>query len=404
MSPPAAGARLMEILGIVGFAAALLVSVVAHEGGHFVTARHYGLKASKFFVGFGPTVWSRQRGETEYGIKLIPAGGFVKIEGMTPLEEIDAADEPRAFYNARARARLVVMAAGSFVHFIIAIVLIYGVLVGLGLSQVSESKIGTTSCVATTASCAGPGPAAAAGLRAGDRIVSFDGAALGSWQEFTRRVREHGAGPATLVVRRDGKDLTLRPDLVEVRRDRVTGEAGNDRVGALGVRPGLETVRYNPIEAVPRTFSVIGSGFTGMYTTLTRRLDDLGKIFSNDRDPEGFISVVGAARIGGDVASAPGTSALDRVRQFLVLVAAINLAVGIFNLLPLLPLDGGHIAVLGFEQARHGLRRLRGYRGPVQKVDFAKLLPATYATVAVLLGFSLLLLSADIVNPIRLNQ
>jgi membrane-associated protease RseP (regulator of RpoE activity) len=394
----------MEILGIVAFAAALLVSVMAHEGGHFVTARHYGMKASKFFVGFGPTVWSRRRGETEFGIKLLPAGGFVKIEGMTPLEEIDPADEPRAFHNASARARLVVMSAGSFVHFVIAIVLIYGVLVAFGTTQVSESKIGATSCVAMTTRCTGPGPAAAAGMRPGDRIVSFDGVPVRSWQEFTRRVRDHGAGPATLVVKRDGRDLTLRPDLVEVRRDRVTGQAGNDPVGALGVRPGIDTVRYNPIEAVPHTFGVIGSGFTGMYDTLTHRIDGLGKIFSSDRDPQGFISVVGAARLGGDVVSAPDSSAVDRVREFLILVAAINLAVGIFNLLPLLPLDGGHIAVLGFEQARHGLRRLRGYRGPVQKVDFAKLLPATYATVVVLLGFSLLLLSADIVNPIRLNQ
>ncbi|MCK9876188.1 site-2 protease family protein [Frankia sp. Ag45/Mut15] len=394
----------MEILGIVAFAAALLVSVVAHEAGHFVTARHYGMKASKFFVGFGPTLWSRRRGETEYGVKAIPAGGFVKIEGMTPLEEIDPADEPRAFYNAPARARLVVMSAGSFVHFVIAMVLIYGVLVTMGTTQISESKIGSTSCVAATATCAGPGPAAAAGLRPGDRVRSFDGVAVDSWAQFTRQVREHGAGPATLVVRRDGRDLTLTPNLVEVRRNRLTGAAGNDPVGALGVRPGTETVHYGPLAAVPHTFSVIGSGFTGMYDTLTHRLDDLGKIFDKDRDPEGFISVVGAARIGGDVVSAPDSSGVDRLRQFLVLVAAINLAVGIFNLLPLLPLDGGHIAVLGFEQARHGLRRLRGYRGPVKRVDFAKLLPATYATVVVLFGFSLLLLSADIINPIRLNQ
>ncbi|EIV95955.1 RIP metalloprotease [Frankia sp. QA3] len=393
----------MAILGIVAFAAALLVSVVLHEGGHFLTARHYGMKASKFFVGFGPTIWSRQRGETEYGIKAIPAGGFVKIEGMTPLEEIDPADEPRAFHNARARARLVVMSAGSFVHFVIAIVLIYGVLVTLGTTQIS-TKISATSCVATTTNCSGPGPAAAAGMRPGDRVVSFAGAEVHTWKDFTRRVREHGAGPALLVVERDGRRLTLTPDLVEVRRDRETGDVGSDRVGALGVRPGLETVHYNPIEAVPQTFKVIGSGFTGMYETLTHRIGDVGKIFSNDRDPEGFISVVGAARIGGDVVSAPDSSVLERVGQFLILVAAINLAVGIFNLLPLLPLDGGHIAVLGFEQARHGLRRLRGYRGPVQKVDFAKLLPATYATVVVLFGFSLLLLSADIFNPIRLNQ
>ncbi|MCK9927114.1 site-2 protease family protein [Frankia sp. Mgl5] len=393
----------MATLGIVAFVLALFVSVVLHEAGHFVTARYFGMKASRFFVGFGPTLWSKQRGETEYGIKAIPAGGFVKIEGMTSLEEIDPADEPRAFYKARAHARLVVMSAGSFVHFVIAIVLIYGVLVTIGTTQTSQTKIGHTSCVATTSACTGPGPAAAAGLQVGDRVVSFDGVAVTTWEKFTRLVRDHGPGPAVLVVSRDGADVTLRPDLVEVLRDRETGLAGKDPVGALGVKPGRETVDYGPLSAVPETFKVIGSGFTGMYETFTERIDDIGRIFGDNRDESGFISVVGAARLGGEVAAADD-GWTDRIRGFLILVAAINLAIGIFNLLPLLPLDGGHIAVLGFEQARHGLRRLRGYRGPVQPVDFAKLLPATYATVVVLVGFSLIILSADIVNPIRINQ
>ncbi|OHV38267.1 MULTISPECIES: M50 family metallopeptidase [Pseudofrankia] len=391
------------ILGIVAFAVALLVSVCLHEAGHFFTARHYGMKASRFFVGFGPTVWSSKRGETEYGVKLVPAGGFVKIEGMTPLEEIDPNDVPRAFYNKPARARFVVMSAGSVVHFIIAIVLIYTVLIALGTPKVSENKIGATSCVSTSTQCSGPGPAAAAGMEVGDRVLSFDGVRVTTWKQFTQLVRDHGAGAATVVVDRDGKQVTLRPDLVQVLRDRQTGAEGSDPVGAIGVKPGTDSERYGPIAAIPRTGEVIWSGFTGMYDTLTHRLDDLGNLFSDNRDPAGFVSVVGAARIGGDVVAAPGSSWPDRIRDFLVLVAAINLAVGIFNLLPLLPLDGGHIAVLAFEQARHGVRRLRGYRGPVKRVDFAKLLPATYATVVVLLGFSLLILSADIVNPIRLQ-
>jgi membrane-associated protease RseP (regulator of RpoE activity) len=394
----------MSILGVVAFAVALLLSVLLHEAGHFVTARHYGMKASRFFVGFGPTLWSRRRGETEYGIKALPAGGFVKIEGMTPLEEIDPADEPRAFYNRPARHRGVVLAAGSFVHFVIAIVLIYSVLLILGTTRLSETRIGATSCVSTTGECSGSGPAAAAGVRNGDRIVSFDGARITTWEQFTRLVRDHGAGPASLVVDRDGRQLTVHPDLVQVLRNRATGAQGNDPVGAIGVKPGRETVRYGPLAAVPRTFDVIGTGFTGMYDTLTHKIGQIGNIFSNKRDPTGFISVVGAARIGGDVAAADNSSAADRIRDFLILIAAINVAIGIFNLLPLLPLDGGHLAVLGFEQVRHGLRRLGGYRGPVQRVDFAKLLPATYATVVVLLGFSLLILSADIVNPIHFDQ
>jgi len=391
----------VNVLGIVAFAVALLVSVCLHEAGHFFTARHYGMKASRFFVGFGPTVWSRKRGETEYGLKAIPAGGFVKIEGMTPLEEIDPADEPRAFYNKSARARLVVMSAGSMVHFIVAILLIYAVLVAMGTTKISENKIGATSCVTNAASCEGAGPAAAAGMQVGDRVLSFDGKRVTSWQQFTQLVRDHGAGTATVVVDRGGEPVTLHPKLVQVLRDRGTGGPGKDPVGAIGVKPGLDTEHYNPLEAVPQTGKVIWSGFTGTFDTLTHRLDELGNLFSEDRDPNGFVSVVGAARVGGDVVAEADSSWSDRIGGFLVLVAAINLAVGIFNLLPLMPLDGGHIAVLGFEQARHGMRRLRGYRGPVQRVDFAKLLPATYATMIILVGFGLLVLSADIVNPIR---
>jgi len=390
------------IVGIVAFAVALLVSVCAHEAGHFVTARHYGMKASRFFVGFGPTVWSRQRGETEYGLKLIPAGGFVKIEGMTTAEEIDPADVPRAFYNKPAKARLVVMSAGSIVHFIVAILLIYVVLVAIGTPKLNENKIGATSCVSTSAQCSGPGPAAAAGMQVGDQVLSFDGVQVTSWQQFTRLVRDHGAGAATVVVDRNGQHVTLHPDLVQVLRDKQTGDVGTDPVGALGVKPSVENVRTNPIVAIPRTGQVIWSGVTGTYNTLVHRLDELGNLFSDKRDPQGFVSVVGAARQGGEVVDA-NTSWSDRIAGFLILVAGINLAVGIFNLFPLLPLDGGHIAVLTFEQARHGVRRLRGYRGPVKRVDFVKLLPATYATMVVLLGFSLLILSADIVNPIRLQ-
>jgi membrane-associated protease RseP (regulator of RpoE activity) len=206
-----------------------------------------------------------------------------------------------------------------------------------------------------------------------------------------------------MVVDRDGHRITLTPALVQVLRNKATGLPGNDPVGALGVKQGTDVRHYGPVSALTNTGRFMWTGTKGMYDTLTHRLSSLGDLFSNHRDRNGFVSVVGAARIGGDVVAASHTTWTDRIRSFLILVAGINLAVGIFNLLPLLPLDGGHIAVLGFEQARHGLRRLRGYRGPVQRVDFAKLLPATYATVIVLLGFSLLVLSADIVNPIRLQ-
>ncbi|WP_322766879.1 MULTISPECIES: site-2 protease family protein [unclassified Frankia] len=393
-------------IGIVAFALALIVSIVLHEAGHFMTARHYGMKASKFFVGFGPTLWSRTRGETEYGIKAIPAGGFVKIEGMTPLEEIDPADADRAFHARPAHQRAVVLAAGSFMHFVIAIVLIYSVLLLLGTSHPSANKVGRTVCVPVAGQCApqaAVGPAELAGVRVGDRVVSFDGTTIGDWSQFTRLIRDHGPGPATLVVNRDGRDVTLRPDLVSVRRDRQTGLAGDDQVGAIGIAQGYDVVRYNPISAVPRTVRILGSGVTGMYDTLVHRLGDLTNLFGKDRNANGLVGVVGAARAGGELLSAQDVSIGQRIGDFLVLVAGVNLAVGLFNLLPLFPLDGGHLAVLGFEQARHGARRLTGYRGPVKRVDLVKLLPAAYAMVAFFVILSLIILSADIVNPISFN-
>ncbi|WP_239341196.1 RIP metalloprotease [Frankia sp. CiP3] len=393
-------------IGIVAFALALIVSIVLHEAGHFVTARHYGMKASKFFVGFGPTLWSRTRGETEYGIKALPAGGFVKIEGMTPLEEIDPADADRAFHGRPARQRAVVLAAGSFMHFVIAIVLIYSVLLLLGTTRPSENKVGRTVCVPVSGPCASQasvGPAELAGVHVGDRVVSFDGTPIRDWAQFTRLIRDHGPGFAALVVDRGGQLLTLRPELVSVRRDRQTGLAGNDQVGAIGIAQGVDVVRYNPISAIPRTASILGGGVTGMYDTLVHRLGDLTNLFGKDRNANGLVGVVGAARAGGELLSAQDVSVGQRIGDFLVLVAGVNLAVGLFNLLPLFPLDGGHLAVLGFEQARHGARRLTGYRGPVKRVDLVKLLPAAYAMVAFFVVLSLLILSADIVNPISFN-
>lgn len=424
-----------QAIGIVAFVVALLVSITLHEAGHWWTARRFGMKVSRFFVGFGPTVWSFRRGETEYGVKAVPLGGFAKIEGMTPLEEAEPARTPgaggdllgriegaapagglgageadRAFYKQPAPRRAVVLAAGSVVHFLLAILLIYVVLVTLGTQRPSENRIGAVSgCVPVTfgTSCAPsdpPSPAKRAGLRPGDQIVRLDGTSVTTWADLTRRIREHGPGPVTLVVRRDGQELTLRPDLAAVQRDRVTGRAGTDRVGALGVGQGVEPVHYGPLSAVPQTFVVIGRGLSGIWDTLTNRLGDVGQLFSDRRDPNGLVGVVGAARGSGDLLSRPDEPWSVRIGQFTLLVAGLNLFVGIFNLLPLLPLDGGHLAVLGFEQARDRLRRLRGYRGPLQRVDLMKLMPATYAVVAFMIALSVLILSADIVNPIRLNQ
>ena len=416
-------------LGFLGFVIALLVSVSLHEGGHFWTARRYGMKATQFFVGFGPTIWSRQRGETEWGFKAIPAGGFVKIVGMTSLEEVDPRDEDRAFWKQPARQRVVVLAAGSTVHFIIAIVLVLLSSLFIGKAVELAPGVSTVSdCVPATykSSCDDPGalpaPAGAAGLQQGDVVVAVDGQPVQDSLAFLRAVRAAPGEPVGLTVERAGErqDLTLTPVAVErpvlgaaplVRDGEPVLDADGDpvfpteTVGAIGMgiefRQGTESL--NPVEAVGHSVDTMGTIVTGIWTTFREKIPSITQVYGPERDPQGFVGVVGAGRISGEVLASDETLAF-KVLGFLGLIAGLNFFVGVFNLLPLLPLDGGHIAVLLYEQARDKLKRAFGYVGPMRRVDLTKLLPVTYAVVLFFAGFTVFLLGADIVNPIRLEQ
>jgi membrane-associated protease RseP (regulator of RpoE activity) len=401
------------LLGAAGFVVALLVSVTLHEAGHFLTARRYGMKATQFFVGFGPTVWSRQRGETEYGVKAIPAGGFVKIVGMTQLEDVDPADEPRAFWRQPARQRAVVLAAGSTVHFLLAVLLV--LLASFAIGKVAERSPGIgalSECVpvsaAADASCddagALPSPAEAAGLRTGDVVVSVDGEATDGYVEFLEQIRANPERTIDVVVERDGARETLAVTPVAVERESLTEEGVTETVGAIGVAPQqrLTTERLGPVEALQQSGTLGVQMLEGIQRTVTEKLPSITKVYSDERDPEGFIGVVGAGRISGEVLASEETLSFKAL-NFLVLIAGLNLFVGLFNLLPLLPLDGGHLAVLAFEQARDKVKRMRGYTGELLRVDLTKLLPLTYAVVVLFAGFTVWLLGADIVNPIRIN-
>jgi len=397
-------------VGVVAFVLALLLSVMLHEAGHFFTARRFGMKATQFFVGFGPTLWSRHKGETEYGVKAIPAGGFVKIIGMTPLEEVEPGDEGRAFFRQPAGRKTIVLAAGSTVHFLICILLVLLVTATYGTPKETAPVLSAISqCVGNdpTPECGLPGgvtaPARTAGLRAGDVVVGVNGNKVSSGDDLTSVIRKSAGKPVTVTVKRGGtrQVITVTPEAV-TRPD----EHGKKRqIGAIGVsiRPSFTRVHEGVVGTVKQTGTTLGLIVTGTYETFTKKLGTITKVYGPDRDPAGFIGVYGAGKVSGEIAAAK-VPLSDRIASLVLLIAGLNLFVGAFNLLPLLPLDGGHIAVVFFEQIRDRLRRLRGYRGEIQRVDMNKLLPLTFAVVVLFATFTVFLLGADIVNPIRLNQ
>ena len=413
----------MTTVGILAFVVALLVSVMLHEAGHFFTARHYGMKATQFFVGFGPTLWSRRSGETEYGVKAIPAGGFVKIIGMTPLEEIEPGDEDRVFYKQPAGRKAVVLVAGSTVHFLICIVLVFGTIFALGIPDATAPVLAKPQDCLVTSITAGakipisalgkdgacpagtvPGVAAAAGIHAGDRVLSANGKKINRYTDFQKAVRASANTPLDVVVLRHGQRTTLTLTPALTTRPSLTNEKESVQVGAIGVAPDQNTLRHvGLVGSFKETGTQLGALVTGTWDTLTKKLGTLGGVYDKNRDPTGFVGVVGVSRVSGEVFNAPIPFS-TRLAGFLFIIAGLNLFVGIFNLLPLLPLDGGHIAVVFFEAARDKIKRARGYLGEVQRVDYNKLMPLTFGVVVLFAGFSVWLLGADIVNPIRITQ
>jgi len=397
------------LAGAVGFLVALLVSVMLHEGGHFFTARHYGMKATQFFVGFGPTVFSRQRGETEYGIKAIPAGGFVKIIGMTSLEEVEPGDEDRAFYRQPARRKVIVLAAGSTMHLIIAVVLVLGATFAIGTVAEKNPSVGALSCVVPTVKDActptSPvSPAQQAGLLAGDRVVAIDGSPVPDVTAFQTAVRAAAGRALTVTVERGGARRDLQVTPVPATRPSLTTPRQDVQVGAVGVALAANygTQRQGPVASLRASGTLLQQFMVGIKTTVTTKLGSVTRLYSANRDPAGLVGIVGAGRISGEVLASTETAGVKAL-TFVLIVASLNLFVGLFNLLPLLPLDGGHIAVVLYESARDKLRRLRGYRGPLQRVDYQRLLPLTYGVAGTFLLLTLFILGADLVNPIRIT-
>jgi membrane-associated protease RseP (regulator of RpoE activity) len=399
-------------LGVVLFAVGIGISIALHEAGHMWTAKYFGMRVRRYFIGFGPTLWSFRRGETEYGLKAIPAGGFCDIAGMTALDPVTVDEAPRAFFRKKTWQRVVVLSAGSMAHFTIGVVLLYVLAVTLGLPA-NTAIAGEISCAATTTNPATgetapctpgvPAPAAAAGIKPGDEFVSVAGVPTPTFKDLAAEIRKH-IGPTPIVVNRDGKQLTLTADVAPVLRVAADGKPGDpnnrlEQVGAIGVGPKT-VLDYTPLTAIPGTIKFTGNLFELTWQGLLRFPEKvptvLRAIAGEPRDIDSPVSVVGASIIGGDAAEQ------GQWLSFGLLLAALNFFIGVFNLLPLLPLDGGHIAVNLYERVRDSVRNRLG-KAKMPPVDYTRLLPVTYAFIVVLGGISLLTITADIVNPIRLR-
>ncbi|TDC77386.1 PDZ domain-containing protein [Micromonospora sp. KC606] len=410
---------MLYLLGVVVIALAILISVSLHEAGHMLTAKAFGMKVTRYFVGFGPTIFSFRRGETEYGLKAIPLGGFCKIVGMTPQDDdVEPADEHRAMWRYPVWKRTIVMSAGSITHFALAAIAIWLAAMFMGMPNKAvpnplPAYVKVVDCVipANVARECAPGdpasPAKQAGLRDDDKIVAVNGVAVPDYTALVKTVRELPPGqPATIRYERDGVPAEIRTTLTAVQRAPLDNPKGAPiTVSALGVAgpslpPGVPaTVTYGPIEAIPATGGYIKDLAVGTFEAMKRIPEKVPALWEavtgGERDKDTPISVVGASRIGGE--------ALEHgVWQMLVLLfISLNFFVGVFNLLPLLPLDGGHIAIAWFERARSWLYGLIGRADP-GRVDYLKLMPLTYAVILVGGAFTLLTATADIINPITL--
>ena len=404
----------MQLLGILAFVVALLFSVMVHEFGHFITAKHYGMKVSEFFLGFGTKIWSTVRGETEFGIKAIPAGGYCRIEGMTPSEGLEG--DERDFYRASGPRKLVVLGAGSFLHFVLGFVLLLILFMGVGTNQLTSTIGEVSKCIPPDAgpkACSStslPSPAKLAGLKAGDRIVSINGKRITDWSKDVEIIRNSAGKPLIFGIDRSGqklKDTNSGTSDFEIIITPTARIIDGKTVSFIGVVNTYATVRSDPVLAVKQSAITTGSLISSSVKSLISLPSKIPALWSQTfgdkpRDAKGLVGVVGVARLSGEAAGSAKLSSSERFAVFISIIAQLNIFVGIFNLLPILPLDGGHMAVAIADEIRAFFARLRGRRRPAA-IDVAVLTPITMIVFVLLAGLTLLLLVADVINPVNFN-
>ncbi|RLP74808.1 RIP metalloprotease [Mycetocola tolaasinivorans] len=486
---------LLYILGIVVILIGLAISIGLHEVGHLVPAKLFGVKVTQYMVGFGKTVWSRKKGETEYGVKMLPLGGYISMIGMFPpgkdgqvrdsstgflqtlsderpaalrghgaaetetaavhdagaalaadaespadagteptqrrffgqlvqdaressAETIGEGEDHRAFYRLPVWKRIIIMLGGPLMNLFLAVLFMSIVVMGFGLPQSSTTVQTVNACVVPAGSTAtdcgpdsAPSPGAEAGLKPGDKLISLGGTAITSWAQATEIIRVSPGKTLDLVVERAGEDETLKLTPLLTKRyvldaqnrpvKDADGKLETEEVGFVGIGPGTETVQGSFGDVFP----LIGNNIGAVANTiihLPQRLYDVAvaAFGGGERDPNGPLSVVGVGRIAGEVVSNEGVSDANKAAFVFNLLGSLNVALFAFNLIPLMPLDGGHVAAALWEGLRRRLAKLFGRPDP-GPVDAAKMMPLTLLVAGFFGIMTVLLVFADLVNPVR---
>ena len=415
-------------VGVLVFAIGLILSLALHEAGHMWSAQAFKMKVTRFFIGFGPTLFSFRRGEIEYGVKAIPAGAFVKIVGMVPQDDdVEPGDESRAMWRQALWKRTIVMSAGSAMHFALGTVLLWGLFAFVPFSNVARADEVRPE-VAAISQCATPTievrdgrrvecdpatgtPSAAkqAGLQPGDVITAVNGTPVTGWGQMSELIRAAGGKSTAITFERDGavRTATVTIPLAERVKEGADVQTVEDitpddieTVGVLGISPVIPKTVAGPSAAFGLTYHGVIDMVVNTFESLKRIPEKIpllwAAIVGEERDPETPISVLGATRLGGELVER------QEYAVALNLLVVLNFFIGIFNLLPLLPLDGGHIAIAWFERIRSWVYARLGKPDP-GRVDYFKLMPVTYVVILIFGAFTLLTLTADIVNPITLN-